>query len=108
MNKFSIYSFYRFVNVENKVNIKKVFDLYFKKKLIRGTILIADEGINGSIASDKKSLNETLEFIKKQLKIRKINLPSNFIGLHIRTTDRSLNVNNHIILMLERGIKRFY
>tara|TARA_B100000989_G_scaffold129461_1_gene96163 strand:+ start:5127 stop:6014 length:888 start_codon:yes stop_codon:yes gene_type:complete len=29
-------------------------------------------------------------------KIRKINLPSNFIGLHIRTTDRSLNVNNFI------------
>ena len=73
MNKFSIYSFYRFVNVENKVNIKKVFDLYFKK-INQGTILIADEGINGSIASDKKSLNETLEFIKKQLKIRKINL----------------------------------
>lgn len=79
MNKFSIYSFYRFVNVENKINIKKVFDLYFKNKLVRGTILLADEGINGSIASDKKSLDETVIFIKKQLKIRKINIKKNHV-----------------------------
>ena len=59
--------------------MKKVFDLYFKEKLIRGTILLANEGINGSIASDTESLEGIIKFIKRQLKIRKINLKKNHV-----------------------------
>ena len=33
--------------------------------MIRGTILLADEGINGSLASSNENLEETIKYIKK-------------------------------------------
>ena len=79
MEYFLIYSFYRFTKIKNKKIIKKKLDIYLKNRLIKGTILLADEGINASIAGDEKLLNEVLTFIKKILNIRKINNKINYV-----------------------------
>ena len=76
-NDLYIYSFYRFLKIKNKINIKNSLDEYFKKKIIRGTILIANEGINASISGRREDLSETLKIIKKLLNIRKLNIKSN-------------------------------
>lgn len=76
-NKFFVYSFYRFIEVKNKKKIKIILDNYLLTKQIRGTILLADEGINASISGQKKILDELLKLIRKLLKIRKVDLKSN-------------------------------
>ena len=77
MKNLTIYSFYRFLEISNKKQIKKNLDSYFKFKVIRGTILLADEGINASISGDEETLEKTVKFIKRQLNIRKLDLKKN-------------------------------
>ncbi len=77
MNKLFIYTFYRFVLVENKNEIKKKFDLLLGNKFIRGTILLSEEGINGSISASKKDLDDVITQIKLLLKIKKLEIKKN-------------------------------
>ena len=76
-NKFYIYSFYRFFDLKEKKNTKTILDLFLSGKFVRGTILLADEGINGTISGEKKVLEDIISFIKKELKIRKLNFKIN-------------------------------
>ena len=74
---FYIYSFYRFFNNKNKEILKKKLDLHLSNKLVRGTILLADEGINATISGSKNDLDNIISFIRKLLKIRKLNIKIN-------------------------------
>ena len=76
-NNVYIYSFYRFLKIENKKKLKSILNNFFEKQNIRGTILIADEGINASISGNLKSLTEAIKLIKKILNIRKLNIKIN-------------------------------
>ena len=69
-----IYTFYRFKNFIGINSIKINLDKYLKNKLILGTVLLANEGINGTISGTKKDLNEFIYFIKQTLKIRKLSI----------------------------------
>ena len=44
---------------------------------MRGTILIAEEGLNGSLSGEENELIASINFIKQIIKIRKINLKIN-------------------------------
>lgn len=79
MNHFYVYSFYRFKKIKNKKSIKLKLEKYFSNKVIRGTILIANEGINGSISGNKDDLVNIIKFIKKQLSIKKLELKVNSV-----------------------------
>tara|TARA_B100000579_G_C22824914_1_gene852554 strand:- start:32 stop:973 length:942 start_codon:yes stop_codon:yes gene_type:complete len=76
-NNLYVYSFYRFVKIRNKKIIKNKIDNFLKKKLMRGTVLIANEGINASISGTEKDLIQILRLIKKILNIRKLDLKIN-------------------------------
>ncbi len=76
-NKLLVYSFYRFLFIKNKSSIKKHLDKYLLDYVVKGTILLADEGINGSISAKEDDLNEIISHIKKILNIRKIEIKIN-------------------------------
>ena len=69
-----IYTFYRFKNLIEVRSLKIKLDKYLKNKLILGTVLLANEGVNGTISGTKKDLNEFINFIKQNLKIRKLSI----------------------------------
>jgi|TARA_B100000787_G_scaffold34764_1_gene24133 UPF0176 protein len=73
-DKIYIYTFYRFKGFTDIKVIKKKLDLYLKNKLILGTVLLANEGINGTISGTKKDLNKFISLIKEILKIRKLSI----------------------------------
>ena len=75
--KLFVYSFYRFVEIKNKTKFKKHLDDFFKSKLIRGTLLIAKEGINGSISGTREDCDLTIRIIKRFLGLKKLNLKIN-------------------------------
>ena len=61
--EFSIISFYQFKKINNLKKVEKLLkDLCFFHK-IRGTILLAKEGINGTLAG----LNKPVKIIEKKL-----------------------------------------
>ena len=73
-DKIYIYAFYRFSKFTGIKSIKKKLDKFTKNKLILGTVLLADEGINGTISGTEHDLNEFISLIKKNLKIRKLSI----------------------------------
>ena len=69
-----IYTFYRFKFLKNLKFLKNRLDKFSSDKNIYGTILIAEEGINGSISGEKNDLNEFIKYLKHILKIRKLSI----------------------------------
>ena len=72
--KIYIYTFYRFKRFTKIKSIKVILDKSLKNKLILGTVLLANEGINGTISGTQKDLNEFISLIKKILRIRKLSI----------------------------------
>ena len=72
--KIYIYTFYRFKKFIDIKTIKTSLNKYTKNKLILGTILLANEGVNGSISGTEEDLNEFIFLIKKVLKIKKLSI----------------------------------
>ena len=79
---FFVYSFYRFVKIKNKRKIKIQILNSLKNTSIKGTILIANEGINASLSGNKSELKYAILLIKKILNIRKLQIKSNTTCSH--------------------------
>ena len=62
---FYISGFYKFKKIQGIKKAKKLLNGIFIKYKIRGTIIISNEGINGTISSNKKNLEFVLKKIKK-------------------------------------------
>ncbi len=76
-NNLKIVSFYRFIKINNKRKIKFFLENYLKDKVFRGTIILANEGINASISAEENDLNLLVKEIKLLLGIRKLNIKTN-------------------------------
>ena len=68
--------------MQNIKEIKSNLDIFLKNKNIKGTILIAEEGINGSISGSMKQLNDIIKYIKIIIKIRKLDIKINKNKFH--------------------------
>jgi UPF0176 protein len=68
---FYISGFYKFKKLKNIKKFKKSLQSFFIKKNIKGTIIISNEGINGTIAAKKKNLELAMKKIKNTFKFVK-------------------------------------
>ncbi len=78
-SKFFVFSFYRFIILNNLPKIKKNLDLFLENKNIKGTILVSKEGINGSISGSKLDLQNCIRHLKKLIKIQKLEIKANSV-----------------------------
>ena len=62
-NNFTIISFYQFIQLKNLLQLKKFFAEFCSFHKLRGTVLLASEGINGAIAG----LSEPIQQFKKSI-----------------------------------------
>ena len=70
-----IVTLYKFVNIINPTHVQKKLKSRLKKLRIYGTILISNEGINGTISSDKpENLSLAVGFIESIKGFNKLNL----------------------------------
>jgi len=84
-SKIYIYTFYRFKKFTSIKSIKIKLDKSLKNKLILGTVLLANEGINGTISGTEKDLNDFISLIKQILKIKRLSIKisqNNFIPFY--------------------------
>ncbi len=102
ISNFKIISFYKFIKIKNPMDIKYSLDNYIKGKKIRGTILLANEGINASIAGNEfelkkivKKINALLDNKILNIKMNSINfLPFNRMKVRLKKEIVSLGKNN--------------
>lgn len=58
---FDVFAFYKFISIADKESVKQQMDDFLSSTAICGTILIADEGVNGTIAGNEAALSMTLQ-----------------------------------------------
>jgi len=62
---FEVLGFYKFIKIKSLQKNKILLQDFLIKKKIRGTIIIADEGINGTISGDTKNIKSIINKLKK-------------------------------------------
>ena len=65
LDKYIISTFYKFLVLENYQELKFKFDKSLSKTNIKGTILLANEGVNGTIAGSESDLKKFFLYIDK-------------------------------------------
>ncbi len=74
---FTVFGFYKFKKINFLKKNKELLQNQIFKNKIRGTIIISSEGLNGSIAGNKKSVNRIIENIKKNFKFKNFDSENN-------------------------------
>ena len=62
---FEVLGFYKFTNIRSLKKNKVFLQDFLIRKKIRGTIIIANEGLNGTISGDSKNIKSTTNKLKK-------------------------------------------
>lgn len=62
---FEVLGFYKFIKVKSLKKNKILLYNFLIKKKIRGTIIIANEGVNGTISGETKNIKSTVNKLKK-------------------------------------------
>ena len=65
LDEYIISTFYKFITLENYKDLKIKFDEFLSKTNVKGTILLANEGINGTIAGSASDLKKFFLYLEK-------------------------------------------
>ncbi len=74
----AILSFYTFTNISNPEILQPQILLRAKKKFIYGTVLVAPEGLNGSISGKEEDLHYLIEEMRKLTNAGEISVKVNY------------------------------
>ncbi|MCC8417768.1 MAG: rhodanese domain-containing protein [Rickettsia endosymbiont of Bryobia graminum] len=80
--KISVLSFYSFTNIKDLESLLPKLLYIGKRRMIRGTILIAKEGFNGSISGREEDVNFLVDEIKNLTTAKEINKKTNYCDKH--------------------------
>ena len=64
MESYLTTAFYHFVRIEEYKKLQPIIQDFCDKNSIKGTILLASEGINGTLSAYEKNINDFHRFIK--------------------------------------------
>ena len=71
MPQYVISTLYKFVTLDNYEALREPFIQIMKKNNIRGTILLAKEGINGTVAGSRDETDNFIEWLKSDPRLAK-------------------------------------
>src|SRR5210317_892283 len=74
---FEILGFYKFVKIRSLKKNKVLLQDFLIKKKIRGTIIIASEGINGTISGKVQDIRDTINRLKKMFSFKEFDNSNN-------------------------------
>ena len=83
---FEVFGFYKFTKIKSLKKNKTLLQDFLIKKEIRGTIIIANEGLNGTISGKSKNIEDIINKLKKIFSFKKFDnsnkSKSNFQPFH--------------------------
>jgi UPF0176 protein len=100
---FKLAAFYSFIDLSDLLQLKSEFTEFLKKQDIRGTMLIASEGINGTLAGKESSINEFKNFLKSKNLYEAKNFKTShceydpFPRLKIKLKDEIVTIGNKLV-----------
>lgn len=65
MSQYVVCALYKFVSLENFKDLQKPLHSFMEEHSIRGTLLLAHEGINGTVASTREGIDALLAWFKQ-------------------------------------------
>jgi len=80
--KIAVISFYSFINISDRETLMPKLLLIGKKKSLRGTILLAQEGFNGSISGAKEDADLLVSELVRLTNAEDVNIKTNFCHEH--------------------------
>jgi UPF0176 protein len=78
MKKFVIAAFYKFVSLEDYETLREPMLIQMHEHDIKGTIILASEGINGSFAGTRESINGFYQVIREDKRLSDIEFKETF------------------------------
>ena len=78
MDKITVCALYKFVEIKNLKELKNKIISFLKENNIYGTILIANEGINGTVSGDNSKIINLINFLKSDVRFSNIEYKLSF------------------------------
>ena len=103
LDLFKVAAFYSFKGLLDLLQLKRQFTEFLKIQDIRGTVLIASEGINGTLAGKESSINEFKNFLKSKNLYEAENFKTSqcqynpFPRLKIKLKDEIVTIGNKLV-----------
>ncbi|WP_114786033.1 rhodanese-related sulfurtransferase [Vibrio tetraodonis] len=72
MTNYVVCALYKFVRLEDFKDLQEPLKLLMEKHQVRGTLLLANEGINGTVASDRDGIDALLAWFKQDSRLADI------------------------------------
>jgi UPF0176 protein len=80
--KVAVLAFYSFVHIESPEILLPKILLLAKRKYVKGTVIIAHEGVNGSISGSRENVERVIEEIKSLIKPKEFSAKINYCENH--------------------------
>jgi len=78
MDKITVCALYKFVEIKNLKELKNKILSFLEENNIYGTILIANEGINGTVSGDNSKITNLINFLKSDVRFSNIEYKLSF------------------------------
>ncbi|XQW85612.1 rhodanese-related sulfurtransferase [Thalassotalea piscium] len=78
MNQITVCALYKFVRLDNFQNLKDPLLEYMLAHEVKGTLLIANEGINGTIAGSAANIESVLDYLQQDSRLANISYKLSF------------------------------
>ena len=78
MDKITVCALYKFVEIKNLKELKNKILVFLKENNIYGTILIANEGINGTVSGDNSKIINLINFLQSDVRFSNIEYKLSF------------------------------
>ena len=78
MKEIVIASFYKFVSLENYESLREPFLAKMQEMNIKGTIILAAEGINGSFGGSREAMDLFYQYIRQDARLADLNFKETF------------------------------
>ncbi|MBD1557094.1 rhodanese-related sulfurtransferase [Vibrio sp. S9_S30] len=72
MSEYVVCALYKFVRLENYVDLREPLKALMEKHEVRGTLLLAEEGINGTVAAKREGIDALLTWFKQDPRLAEI------------------------------------
>ena len=77
-DKYLICNFYKFVQIDNYADLKPLFHAKMQQLNILGTILLAEEGLNGGFAGSEENMLEFYAYLRSDARLEDLNFKESY------------------------------